>query len=145
LVVAEVFEAMSMRLRERIAQIFDHLVHARQRVYVDADDVGVRLVLDGGTVSRAFDWGDVTEIWVFKRDLGVIDDVRLAFQVRGGWYEFSEEQKGFVQLGEKMREVFPDVPVDWFAGVVQPPFATDERLLLRRPAPQRLDAVSGDP
>jgi hypothetical protein len=122
-----------MRLRDRILEFLRRPVRARQRLDIVADDAGVRLVLDGRTVSPAFDWGEVTEIRVFKRDLGIVDDVRLAFQVRGRWYEFSEEQEGFGDLGVKILEVFPEVPGDWFSEVVQPPFATNERLLFRRP------------
>jgi hypothetical protein len=79
---------------------------------VVVDDVGVRRIRDGHTGSVAFSWGDVTEIRVFKRDLWIVDDVRLAFQTRDGWYEFSEEEQGFEALGTKMREVFPGVPAE---------------------------------
>jgi hypothetical protein len=133
-----------MRLYERIAEFLDRLRRARRRVDVVADDAGVHFALDGRTLSPAFRWGDVTEIRVFKRDLGIVDDVRLAFQAGGGWYEFSEGQEGFGRLGEKMREVFPEIPADWFTGVVQPPFVTNERTLFRRPAPRRPGPITGE-
>jgi hypothetical protein len=133
-----------MRLHERIAGFLDRLTRGRRRVDVVADDAGVKFILDGQTVSPAFSWGEVTEVRVFKRDLGIVDDVRLAFIARGGWYEFSEEQEGFERLGEKMRDVLPEIPADWFTTVVQPPFATNERTLFRRPEPGWPGAVTGE-
>jgi hypothetical protein len=97
-----------------------------------ADRDGVRVVLADGTVSSRFCWADVTEIRTFKLDLGTWDDIRLAFQVDDLWYEYSEEIKGFGQLSDTMREVFPDVPQDWFWVVMKPAFATNERVLYRR-------------
>jgi hypothetical protein len=104
-----------------------------ERIEIVADDVGVSLVKDGERRSPAFAWNDVTEIRTFKRDLYIVDDIRLAFHIRDGWFEFSEDQPGFEALDRKMREVFPEVPPGWFWDVAQPPFATNERELSRAP------------
>jgi hypothetical protein len=99
---------------------------------VVVNDAGVRRVRDGHAVFPILNWGDVIEIRAFKRDLWIVDDVRLAFRTREGWCEFSEEEGGFEALGQKMCEMFPGVPTDWFEEVLQPPFETRERILFRR-------------
>jgi hypothetical protein len=107
------------------------MTRSTERIEIVADDAGVGLIVDSTLRSTAFSWNEVTEIRAFKRDLSIVDDIRLAFQVRGGWYEFSEDQPGFDALDRTIREVFPEVPTDWFWDVAQPPFATNETILLR--------------
>jgi hypothetical protein len=105
------------------------LDRAPRPVDVVADDLGVSSVLANGATSRAFRWRDVSEIRAFKRDLLVVDDIRLAFQADGVWHEFSEELRGFSQLSEVMGDIFESIPLGWHAEVMFPPFTTNERVL----------------
>jgi hypothetical protein len=107
-------------------------LHGPRLVRVLAGRAGVSVVLDDGTVSPEFPWADVVEIRTFKRDLGVVDDIRLAIQAGDFWYDFSEDLPGFRQLSDEMRAAFPEIPRDWYMDVMQPPFATNERVLFRR-------------
>ena len=118
----------------RLLAYLNRQQRAGECVTVVADAAGVRRIRDGQTVS-ALGWDDVTEIRAFKRSLWIVDDVRLASETQVGWYEFSEEEQGFGGLGEKMREIFPKIPAEWFAEVLQPPFATNEKTLYRRQEP----------
>jgi hypothetical protein len=106
--------------------------HGPRLVRILADRHGVSVVLDDGTVVPKFQWADVAEIRTFKRDLGIVDDIRLAFQAGEFWYEYGEDLPGFRQLSDEMEAVFLDIPRDWYVEVTQPPFATNERVLFRR-------------
>jgi hypothetical protein len=121
-----------MGLRDRLFKLLHLPARVPERVEILADEVGVRRIRDGQKATAALHWSDVTEIRVFKRDLGTVDDVRLAFHVHEGWYEFSEDEPGFEALGKMMQPVFPEVPEDWYTEAVVPPFATNERILFRR-------------
>lgn len=114
-----------------MTRVFDRRGDARG-VEVVADDEGVRVVVGGGLGRLRFRWRDVAEIRTFKVDLGTTDDVRLAFRARGVWHEFSEDWEGFMQLTQKMAEVFPTVAEDWYAVVMFPPFAANETVLYLR-------------
>jgi hypothetical protein len=98
-------------------------------IEVFADDEGVGIVRARQATEQLFRWSDVTEIKTFKLDLITFDDIRLAFKVDGGWYEIGEDTPGFTQLTEKMMAIFPAVPADWYADVMLPPFAANERIL----------------
>lgn len=76
-------------------------------------------------------WRAVEEIRTFKVDMAVHDDVRLAFLFDGHWYEISEDESAFPRVVAAMHEHLTGVPADWFEQVVQPPFATNERVLWR--------------
>jgi hypothetical protein len=101
---------------------------------VRADRDGVIVVRGDETVLLRFFWADVTEIRTFKRDMGTVDDIRLALQAGESWYELSEDLRGFSRLSDTMMEVFSTIPRDWYMEVMQPPFATNERVLFRRSA-----------
>lgn len=121
----------------KLAAQLDDFVRGQTRVGIVADNDGVGFILGARTVSPAFRWDDVTENRVFKRDLGIVDDARLAFHVHDRWFGFSEEQSGFARLGQTMCDVFPQITAEWFTEVLQPPFATNERILFRRPSSDR--------
>ena len=96
-----------------------------------ADGEGVSLLRDGLPALR-FHWAEVAEIRTYKADLGVVDDIRLAFLAGGSWHEFGEDTPGFRRLTEAMAEAFPTIPADWLRDVMFPAFATNERTLYRR-------------
>ncbi len=102
-----------------------------QAVEVLVDDDGVGVVLHDGSALPRFRWAEVAEIRTFKLDLGTVDDIRLQFRTADSWEEFSEDLRGFGCLSDKMMEQFPEIPRDWYMAVMQPPFATNERVLFR--------------
>ncbi len=90
------------------------------------------VINDTGFVTSgvAVAWADVLAITTYKRDLFTYDDICLAFKVGPGrWVEVSEEEPGFAELVKAMEKAFPGVPRNWSETVVQPPFATNHRVL----------------
>jgi hypothetical protein len=83
--------------------------------------------------SMSFSWENVREIRVYKRDLVTTDEIRLAFLVDDTWYDVGEDAKGFSDLMDRIRHVFPSIPEDWYARVTEPPFSTNQAVLYRRP------------
>ncbi len=78
-------------------------------------------------------WDEVVEIQTFKRDLFTTDEICLGFCLVGDErVEAWESMIGFEAFSERVRAVFPSIPGDWLAQVVQPPFATNQRTLWRR-------------
>src|SRR4051794_40173673 len=91
----------------------------RQRPAVRVSDEDVTL-LEGGRQLERFVWSDVQEIVTFKRDLGMYNDIRLAFRVGGDWIEISEDAEGWSALSAAMARRFPMVPPDWYERVRLP-------------------------
>ena|SRR5947209_20261531 len=97
------------------------------------DEEGLAVQREDGPPVRTFRWNEVAEIWTFKLDCFVVDDIRLAFRVADGWwYEFSEDGEGFFDLRQKIEAVFAEIPEDWYGTVMQPPFARNGRRLYPR-------------
>jgi hypothetical protein len=78
-------------------------------------------------------WSDIDRIEAFKADLLTADDVCLAFIAGAMTYTVDEETPGWQQLGEAIRARFAVHP-NWFATVVQPPFAMNRTILWDRAA-----------
>ncbi|MDQ3440101.1 MAG: hypothetical protein M3478_07095 [Planctomycetota bacterium] len=93
------------------------------------------ILLDGNGFSvrgRAVNWAAVQAIATYKRDLFIHDDVCLAFQTDADtWVEVSEDEPGFKLLIAEVERRYPEVPRDWFAEVMLPPFAANYRVLWR--------------
>jgi hypothetical protein len=106
--------------------------HGMITVTVRSDDAGVTLFPLGDHESISFQWPDVDEIRTYKRDLFTTDMICLAFLVADRWIEISEDDDGFTALTEMMAAKFPAIPVDWYAEVMQPTFAMNERTLWKR-------------
>jgi len=95
------------------------------------DDGFDLIVSDRPTTSVR--WPDVVRISTYKHDLFAVDSVCLLFELDGDRsVEVWEEDNGFRSLADRLRDYFREVPIDWFAVVVQPPFATNARLLYDR-------------
>ncbi len=96
---------------------------------IEPTDVGLDLIFDDHSHSQAFAWSDVLEIQAFNRDVLPADEVRLAFRVPSGWYEFGDMDLGFSQLCKELEKKFPNIPKGWFVEVSLPQFATQRRIL----------------
>ena len=118
-----------------LTRILGNLNRRRPSKVIDlvADQAGVAVVYEGQPPEKLFRWEDVEEIRTFKLDCFTVDDIRLAVRAEGLWHEFSEGCPGFFALTNGMRTAFPCIPEKWYWEVMLPPFATNERVLYRRP------------
>jgi hypothetical protein len=87
------------------------------------------LYLTEGHSRTAIDWADVQEIQTYKIDLWSYDVICLAFRVADQWYECSEEDHGFSELFQVLSLRYPSIDPDWYSRVMQPPFASNLRVL----------------
>lgn len=93
-------------------------------------------LIESGRPTISVHWLDVTRISTYKHDLFAVDSVCLLFELAGGsTVEVWEEDNGFRGLSDHLHDYFSEVPIDWFETVVQPPFATNARLLYDRDPP----------
>lgn len=104
-----------------------------EKVRCTADSHGFSNVdTEADAVIATVSWNDVKAIRTYKRDLFCYDMICLAFQLADkSWIELWEESDGFLEVGQAMRRVFPDVPDKWYQDVMLPAFATNETLLHR--------------
>ena len=81
----------------------------------------------------ALRWAHVRTIRTFKRDFFSYDMISLAFEVgEDEWIEIWESMADFSLVAEKMREIFPTVPEDWYVVVTLPAFSPNDRVLWRQ-------------
>ena len=90
------------------------------------------LCLTDGHRKTVLDWSDVEEIQAYKVDCFVHDLICLAFRAEDHWYECSEEDHGFSELCEELGRRYPEIHEDWYGQVVQPPFASNQRVLWKK-------------
>ena len=96
---------------------------------------GFDLIVSGSPLTSV-QWADVARISTYKYDLFSVDSVCLLFELTGNRsVEVWEEDSGFRGLADHLHDYFDEVPIDWFEVVVQPPFATNARLLYDRHQP----------
>lgn len=78
-------------------------------------------------------WSAVRGIRTYKRDFYAHDMICLAFRVEGDrWVEIMETSPGFMEVGERMREAFPDITPSWYLDVMSPAFERNESVLYQR-------------
>jgi len=88
--------------------------------------------LEGKREYARFTWSEVQEIVTFKRDLGIYDEICLAFRVNGRWFEVCEDAAGWSALSAAIDQRFPTIPPDWYQTVMLPPFETCYRVIYER-------------
>lgn len=90
-------------------------------------------LIASGLPTMSVQWPDVTRISTYKWDLFAVDSVCLLFELTAERsVEVWEEDNGFRGLADHLHDYFNEVPIDWFEVVIQPPFATNARLLFDR-------------
>jgi hypothetical protein len=79
-------------------------------------------------------WNELDEIVAFKRDMLAVDDVCLGFRVRGEsrFRVCDEEIAGWDDVNEALATRSGIRYDEWFARIVQPPFAANSTVLWRR-------------
>ena len=121
--------------QELFGSVAESVSSQRFKLSIDSDQHGVtlsRAVRGRGSSITTIKWESINGIRAYKRDLGTIDTICLAFQMSDHWYEVCEEDEGFLGLAEAIRFRFPTVPKDWYSEVMAPAFETDLRTLWRR-------------
>ena len=99
------------------------------------------MVLPDGSRSLV-QWSSVLSVVTWKYDKFTIDEIVLAFEVAerpGELHVVSEDWQGFRDLFAPIEREFGISP-DWYGEVMQPPFATNHRVLFQRAPPPREDA-----
>lgn len=75
-------------------------------------------------------WCDVREIATYKHDFWAYDMICLGFRAGGDeWCEAWESMPGFVELSDRIRELWPSIPEKWYEDVMLPAFASNFRTL----------------
>jgi len=79
-------------------------------------------------------WNELDEIVAFKRDMLAVDDVCLGLRLRGetALRVCDEEIAGWDAVNEALATRFGIRYEEWFARIVQPPFAANSTVLWRR-------------
>lgn len=102
------------------------------RCTLDSEGFSI-LETDTSAIIFTVRWDSVRAIRMYKRDLFSYDMICLGFQLNDkSWVEVWERSDGFLEVGERMREVFPGISAEWYSEVMLPAFATNDTLLYRR-------------
>ena len=94
---------------------------------------GLRLTLPG-KIENEINWNDVKEVFVFKRDLYVVDQICMTFVTDQYIIEINEEMVGWQELIQKLPDYLPGCKSfeAWFLDVIQPAFETNLTKLYQR-------------
>ena len=98
---------------------------------VEASDHGLT-VWSNDRTRQALEWSSIEKIFTYKVDCYAYDSIWLAFVVGKNEIHIHEEADGFEQLVQRMLTVFPSVDREWYATVMQPPFAENLIVLYQR-------------
>jgi hypothetical protein len=104
-----------------------------ERGRVEWDDFGFT-IFDGDRVAGKVRWNEIEEIFAFKEDHGIWDDICLGFAIdeKGTFWTVSEEFVGYKPLLGELERRFPGINTDWFADVAFPAFAANRKSLWRK-------------
>ena len=94
-------------------------------------DNGFQLSKTEKALKSFVEWSNVSEIYVFKRDLYTTDLICLGWKMlsTNEIVEIHEEMLGFKNVCEIMIEKFETIPVTWYMDVAHPAFETNMTLL----------------
>jgi hypothetical protein len=86
-----------------------------------------------GKSPAVLDWSQVVRVTAFKRDRLTTDLVCFLFTLQDGkGFEIHEELVGFEALLAVLPKAFPGFDTRWRETVIQPAFATNERIVWQR-------------
>lgn len=93
------------------------------------------LTVENETSQRDVGWSEVGSIYLFKRDLLVVDQICMALNMRNGEaVEINEEMKGWDELVKELPQYLPGCQTmgEWFQKVAFPAFADNVTLIYER-------------
>ena len=100
---------------------------------LDWDDHGFAL---GGDMRRRIPWAEVEHVYAFKRDVYIVDSLRIALQAAGRTIEVSEEWEQWEDFVQAIPRHLPGcLSIEqWFFVVAFPAFETNfTEIYLRDP------------
>ncbi|TCC91997.1 hypothetical protein EZ428_09680 [Pedobacter frigiditerrae] len=102
-------------------------------------DLGVfKYDIDGFSInyanlSKAVKWSEISALNVYKKDELGVDCITMEIVYDEKYFSIDEETPGWYQFVIKTKEVFPSIPKDWDMEIIQPPFATNYRIIYTKP------------
>lgn len=90
--------------------------------------------MEGGNERWRLEWNDVEKIAAFKRDMFTTDLICFEFKKIGKdlFFEVNEDMIGFIELEQRIKELFPSSDQDWRLRVVLPAFARDYTVIYEK-------------
>jgi len=67
----------------------------------------------------------ISEINVYKVDLMTIDDIVMEITYNDRVLTITEETDGWNEFTDRLENIFPTIPKDWWQNVAHPAFATN--------------------
>jgi hypothetical protein len=127
---------LDKRFLQRILQFFKKMKSQQLgSAYTIIHDLSGLYLTLSGKIETEINWNDVKEVFVFKRDLYVVDQICMAFVTSGDLsIEINEEMGGWDELVHKLPEYLPGCKSfeAWFLDVMQPAFETNLTKLYQR-------------
>jgi hypothetical protein len=98
------------------------------------DDAGFS-VFEEEEKKASVPWSEVLEIFAYKLDLGMYDEICIGFRVdtAGTHWWVSEEFVGYRDFVEELGRRFPGIRTDWFSDVAFPAFVENRTTLWGEP------------
>ena len=122
------------RTQDRLAELLHRKPCASRmpRAFVRLTQGGLEVGPTGEETVASVRWSDVRRIIAYKHDLFGTDEICVGFLTAAdadSWLEVSEEWSGFREAVNKMEELFPSIPKNWYGEVSVPPFERKETVL----------------
>jgi hypothetical protein len=85
-------------------------------------------------VSTKFDWSDILQIAIYKRDCFTMDLICAALMFSSGELEINEDMAGWRELMRELPIYLPNCQSfdQWFRSVMNPPFALNRTTIFAR-------------
>ena len=77
-------------------------------------------------------WNEITELNVYKADLGTTDRIEMDIVCGEKGFIISEDLPGWYQFVLKTKLIYPAIPGDWEDEIVHPAFATNWRNIYKK-------------
>ena len=93
-------------------------------------------------ISKRLNWTDITQLNAYKSDLLTIDRIDLEIVYGDKHITISEDIPGWYQFVLKTKEIFNSIRKDWDIEIMQPPFATNWRIIYQKDVRQSISSQS---